>query len=207
MTKNGYKRISTEGEGQNVSFVSLLFFRWMNSVFKTGSERPLEENDFLPLSEENFTGMLTEQLETKWNKEITKCKSNGKRPKLWKSVLKMLSVKEGMLIIFTGILNSICSLLQPLLLGYLISTLISTPEPQKNYLLYSCALAMGINALIDCLSINHYFYRCELLSVRIRSSLKGLVYVKVSTNELQCSWSYRLPLTGKSPVRYIATKY
>ncbi|XP_078372054.1 ATP-binding cassette subfamily C member 4-like [Oculina patagonica] len=179
MARNGYKRITTEGEKENVSFVSRLFFQWMNSVFKTGSERALEEDDLLPLSEENFTCTLTEQLQTNWKEENTKCKESGKRPKLWKSVSKMLSVKEAMIIIFTRVLCSICLLLQPLLLGYLISALISTPEPQKNYLLYGCALAMGTNAFIRCLSMHQFDYRCELLSIRIRSSLKGLVYVKI----------------------------
>ena len=197
MARNGYKRISTEGETKNVSFVSLLFFQWMNNVFKTGNERTLEENDFLPLSEENSTGTLTEQLQTKWNKESRKCKLNGgKRPKLWKSVLKMLSVKEGIILTFTGALISISSLLQPLFLGYLISTIISTPEPQKNSYLYGCALAMGINAMINGVSMHHFFYRCDLLSIRSRSSVKGLVYVKVSTNLLAdgpavCSYEIR----------------
>ena len=181
MKRNGYKRIPIKGETENVSFVSLLFFQWMNSVFKTGSERALEEDDLLPLPKENFTCTLTEQLQINWNKESAKCKSNGERPKLWKSVLKMLSLKEGTIIFFTGNLHSICSLLQPLFLGYLISALISTPEPQKNYYLYGCALAMGITALINAVSMHQFYYRCELLSIRIRSALKGLVYLKVST--------------------------
>ena len=180
MAKNGYKRLFTEGEIENVSFVSLLLFQWMNSVFKTGSQRALEEKDFLPLSKNNFTSTLTEQLQAKWNNESEKCKSNGKRPKLWKCVSQMLLVKDAMAIIFTGFLFSICGLLQPLLLGYLISVLISTAEPQKNYYLYGCALAMGITAMINCLSMHQFFYRCELLGIRVRSCLKGLVYVKVS---------------------------
>ena len=184
MAKNRYKSISSKGETENVSFVSLLFFQWMNSVFKTGNERALEEDDFLPLPKETFTCTLTEQLQTNWNKESAKCRANGERPKLWKSVLKMLSLKEGIIIIFTGVLYSVCLLLQPLFLGYLISALISTPEPQKDYYLYGCALAMGITALFDGFGNNHFYYRCELLSIRIRSSLKGLVYVKVSSTEL-----------------------
>ena len=182
MGRDGYKRISTENGTQDISCVSLLFFQWINTVFKIGNERALEQDDFLPLSEENFTCALTEKLQTEWHKEIAKCKSCGIRPKLWKSVIKMLSLREGMLIIFTGMLYAICLLLQPLFLGYLISELISTTEPQKNYYLYGCALAMGINALISSLSMHQFYYRCELLSIRIRSSIKGLVYFKVSTN-------------------------
>ena len=184
MARNGYKRISTENDIENVSFVSLIFFQWMNSVFKTGNERPLEANDLLPLSEENCTSSLTERLQSEWRNENTKCKGNGKRPKLWKSVIKMVFVKDGMIIVFTGALYTIFNLLQPLFLGYLISALISA-EPQENYLFYGCALAMGINTLISSLSMHHMDYRSELLGVRISSALKGLVYLKVSTNKIE----------------------
>ena len=185
MTRNGYKRIRTGSETENVSFVSRLFFQRMNSVFKKGNERALEETDLLPLSEENFTRSLTEQLQTTWKKENTKCKSNGKRPKLWKSVLKMLSVREGMIISFTGALYVIGGLLQPLFLGYLISALISA-EPQGdygNYLLYGCALAMGIISIISCLSVHQFDYRNEVLGIRTSCALKGLIYHKVSRSK------------------------
>jgi ATP-binding cassette subfamily C (CFTR/MRP) protein 4 len=131
MARNGYKKISTNEDKEIVSFVSLLLFQWMNSIFKIGSERPLDENDFLPLSKENSASFLTDQLQANWNKETTKCNRNEKRPKLWKSVIKLPSVKDVMIIIFTGALNSISRLLQPVLLGYLISILISA-EPQKD---------------------------------------------------------------------------
>lgn len=180
MAKNGYKKISAGEKTDNVSFLSLLFFQWMNGVFKTGSERPLEESDFLPLPKENITSSLIEQLQANWDREKAKSKANGKKPKLWKSVIKMLSFKETMFLISTSGLYSLSRIVQPLFLGYLMSTLMS-PEPQKNYLLYGCALAMGVNALIGCLSMHHFDFRCELLSIRLSSALKGLVYLKVST--------------------------
>ena len=40
MAKNGYKKISSDGEETRAGFVSFLLFHWMNGVFKTGSERP-----------------------------------------------------------------------------------------------------------------------------------------------------------------------
>ena len=164
-----------------VTFVSSLFFQWINGVFKTGSERALDENDLLPLAEENSTSYVIDQLQTKWNEEMT----YGKKPKLWKSVIKMLSVRDITFLIFTITLGCISNLFQPLLLGKLIASLISA-KPQNNqqdnyYLLYSCALAMGINAVIGRLSMHQSSYRSELLSIKISSALKGLVYLKVST--------------------------
>ena len=179
MAKNGYKKIPADTDTEKVSFVCLLFFQWMNGVLKTGSERALEENDFLPLAKENTSCSVIEQLQAKWNKEETKCKGKNKKPKLWKSVMKMFSVKEVILIFLTGILYTLCRILEPLLLGYLITSLMSA-EPQSHYLLYGCALSMVINALIRSLNEHQFGYRCEVLGIRIGSALKGLVYHKVS---------------------------
>ena len=178
MTKNTYEKISSGEKQKKVSFLSLLFFQWMNSVFKIGSKRPLEQSDFLPLPKGNVSCSLIKQLQANWNNEIAKCKANGDRSKLWKSVMKMLSFKETMFIIFASTLYSMSRIIQPLFLGYLTSTLMST-EPQTNYLHYACAVAMGVNSLIGCLSMHHLDFRCELLSNRLSSALKGLVYLKV----------------------------
>jgi len=180
MAKNGYKKISSDAEREKDSLFSLLFFRWMNIVFKTGSERALEETDFLTLAKENTSCFLTEQLQTKWNKEKEKCKRNNKKPKLWKSVIMMVSVREVMVLISTCVLYTLCRILGPLLLGYLMASMMSS-EPQHKYLLYGCAVAIGINALIGSLSMHHFGYRCDVLGIRISSALKGLVYLKVRT--------------------------
>lgn len=179
MTRNGYEKISSDGKKQNVSLFSLLFFQWMNSVFKTGSKRPLQQSDFLPLPNGNIASSIIKQLKANWNNEIAECKANGRRPKLWKSVIKMLSFKESVFLVFTRILYSLCRIIQPLLLGYLMSSLMST-EPRANYVLYACALAMGVNALIGCVTMHHFDYKCELLGNRLSSALKGLIYLKVS---------------------------
>ena len=181
MATNDYKKIPIDDDAEKVGFVSLLLFQWMNSVFKTGSERALDENDFLPLSNKNATSSVTECLQTKWNHEITNSKGKEKKPKLWKSIFMMLSVKEVLFVVFIGFLYAIYCLLAPLFLGYLITILISR-EQQENKLFYGCALAvaMVINALVGCFAMHHLSYRCEVQGIRISSAIKGLVYKKVS---------------------------
>ena len=184
MARNGYNKISASEDKERVSFLSLLLFQWMNSIFKIGSERPLDENDFLPLSKEDSASFLTDQLQANWNKEKTKCNRNKNRPKLWRSVIKLISVKDVMIIGFTKALYSISQLLQPLLLGYFISILTSA-EPKKDNLLHVCTLALCINSVIGPLSMYHHDYRCELLGIKISCALKGLIYHKVSSNKLK----------------------
>ena len=186
MARNGYKKITDDADTKKASFVSLLFFQWMNIVFKTGSERALQKNDFLPLSKENTSSFVITRLRTKWEKEESKCKENGKEPKLWKIVLKMLSTKDVVLMVSTGAMFVLGRILQPLLLGYLITSLMSA-TPHHNYLVCGCALAIGFNELIGALSVHHLGYRCEVLSIRIVGALKGLVYHKVSTKGLMAT--------------------
>ena len=180
MARKGYKKISTGEDKEVIGYVSLPFFQWMNSVFKTGSERSLDQSDFLPLSKENSTCFLTDQLKANWNKEKTESATTGKKPKLWKSLLKILSVKDTIIIAIAGILYSISSLLQPLFIGYFVSTLMSA-ETEKRNLLYGCALALCVNSLIGSISMHQHDYTNELLGIRMSCALKGLVYMKVST--------------------------
>ena len=177
--KGGYRKISAD-EDKKVSFVSPLFFRWMNGVLKEGSQRPLDQNDFLPLSDENSGRFVTDKLRKSWESEKHHCKVNGKRPKLWKSVFDMLSAKDVIIILTGNILSTTSRLLFPLFLGYLVSKLMST-EAENTYQLYACALAMCLNGLIGGLGMHQQDYRCETLGIKIGSALRGLVYQKVGT--------------------------
>ena len=177
--KGGYWRISGD-EDKKVSFVSSLFFCWMNGVLKEGSQRPLDQNDFLPLSDENSGRFVTDKLRKSWESEKHHCKMNGKGPKLWKSVFHMLSAKDVIIILTGNILCTTSRLLFPLFLGYLVSKLMST-EAENTYQLYACALAMCLNGLIGGLGMHQQDYRCEILGIKIASALRGLVYQKVGT--------------------------
>ena len=177
--KSGYMKISGDKD-EKVSFVSSLFFRWMNEVLKKGSQRPLDQNDFLPLSDENSGRFVTDKLRKSWESEKHHSKMNGKRPKLWKSVFDVLSAKDVIIILTGNILCTTSRLLFPLFLGYLVSKLMSTEE-ENNYQLYTCALAMCLNGLIGGLGVHQQDYRCEILGIKIGSALRGLVYHKVGT--------------------------
>ena len=153
----------------------------MSSVFKTGKHRALEQSDFLPLSKENRTSFVTENIQENWRKEKRKCHETAReQPKLWKSVIRTISFREVMILICMGIFRSFLRIPQPLLLGYLISSLMST-EPRQKMFLYGCALVLGFSALMEKLSSQTLMYRCELLGITLSSALNGLVYHKVGT--------------------------
>ena len=181
MTNNNYRKITSTEHSGSVSFFSSLFFQWINILLKTGSERAVDENDLSPLKEENTAWFLTEELQAKWTEETANSKIQDVKPKLWKSVFKMLTAKDSVILITAGIIKTICRILQPLLLGYLLKSLMITRlQVEHNYFLYGCAFALGINELISSLSMHQFDYRCDVFGIRISRALKGLVYMKVN---------------------------
>ena len=184
MTKKTYRKIASSAHSENISFFSSLFFQWMNILMKTGSERAVDENDLLPLKEETTSWFLTKKLQAKWTEETADSQIYGVKPKLWKSILKMLTAKEKMIIISAMSVETLCHILQPLLLGHLVKSLL-TEELHNMYLLYSSAIALGINGVISSVAMHHANYQCELLGIKISSALKGLVYMKVMNKNVR----------------------
>ena len=190
MSTNGYKTVATDENDDvdepchptiltSTSFFSLLTLWWMNSIFQIGSRRPLNQSDFLPLHEKDRTIDLTERLQKKWNDHIEECTSkyaNGKKPKLWKCVLRMLPCTEIVYLMSFWLIESVCRVSQPLVLGLLLRLLSST---ERNHLLaYACCLLLALGGLST--ACTHFSaYRFELLGMRLSSALKGIVYLKV----------------------------
>ena len=187
MAPNGYKKISsTNNSAEKVGFVSFLSFQWMNDVMKTGSKRTLEEGDFVPLSNENTSQSATELLDKKWKEEIANSIRKKKTPKLWKSVLKMISYREAVFVVCCDVLFAIGSLLSPLLIGHLIFMLMSH---ETHHILHGCVLAtaMTVTTLVGTLGMQHSGYAGELMGIRLSNAVKGLVYNKVSTRRVTYS--------------------
>ena len=181
MESQEYKKLSTdEVEESRESFLSLLFFHQMSDVFKTGNKRNLDEKDFLPLLEEHTSFSTTKKLQKKWNSEITKSQESGRRPRLWRSIIKTITFREVATIIFAEALNFINRMIQPLLLAYLISALTSD-DHHYTLMTYGVAIAMGISPLIGSFGLHHRAYCSELFGIKVSSTLKGLVYIKVTT--------------------------
>ena len=151
---------------------------------KTGSERAVDENDLLPLKEETTSWFLTKKLQAKWTEETADSQIYDVKPKLWKSILKMLTAKEKMIIVSAMGVETLCHILQPLLLGYLVKSLM-TAELHNMYLLYGSAIALGINGVISSVAMHQADYHWEVLGIKISSALKGLVYMKVMNKNVR----------------------
>ena len=184
MVSQNYEKVpdtkrSPANPPKEAGLFSLWTFWWMNGVFRTGAKRPLEESDFLPLREEDETQRLTENIQKLWSCEKKKCAESGKKPRLWKSVLKAVSLRQWGLLLFTNLVDSTCRVLQPLLLGFLVSEMMTIRGDDRS-LLYVGAAAMLLNAVVKSQAMHQFSYHSYLLGMQLRAALKGVVYQKVS---------------------------
>ncbi|XP_015763251.1 PREDICTED: multidrug resistance-associated protein 4-like [Acropora digitifera] len=185
MSKRKYEPLTTEEEDgnvndssrSNISFLSELGICWMNSIFKIGSKRPLNESDFLPLRDEDRTRDITERLQEDWDHHVKECRSNGtKQPKLWKCLMRMISWGEIFYFMSFFFIQSIARVTQPLVLAWIIH-LLSSSGTQQSFTYVSCLLLSLSGLSSACTHFSNY--RFELLGMRLRSALKGIVYLKI----------------------------
>ncbi len=161
------------------SIFSLLTFSWISNVFEAGSKRPLQQSDFLDLEEDDETKQLIEELQKRWNHEVERSREKQREPRLWKIVLELLSPFDIFFVILTGLLDCIGRFTQPFLIGYFLSALMR-PDESHRYLLYGCAGLMMVTVIVRSLAMHQYDYKSLYLGMRLRSALKGIVYIKVS---------------------------
>ena len=163
---------------RRANLISFLLFWWTNDLFKTGNQRPLQQSDFWPLHEEDQTSLLTNQLQWQWSKDLDECNRTGKEPRLWKSAMKVLSCKDLCIICFAGLVDSVGRFLQPFFLGVFISTLMS--HAQDRGLLYVCAALMLLIVLMKSIAVHHSSFKLYVIGMRMKASLKGVIFKKVS---------------------------
>ena len=184
MPVKGYEKITgVEDNEQPIShplstanIFSVLTFSWMNSILRTGRERPLEQSDFLPLHENDRTRELTEHLKNQWDSDVDRSNKEGTKPKLWKCVLKIISLRDICVTWLLILLESVGRIMQPLLVGVLVHFLRTANEDRG--ILYLFAALMFSNGLLYLLSHSGDFY-LDLLGMKLRSALQGIIYHKV----------------------------
>ena len=185
MTKKGYSKVPRHGTADQhevhhplltANYLSIFTFWWMNDILRKGTKQPLDQSDFLPLHHQDRTRDITERLQKQWNSDLQKCNEEGTEPKLWKSVINIISFKEFCISWSLILLETIAQIMQPLLIGILVHLLRSGNANAVYF--YLCAGLMAFNGLLYMLS-NYSYFHLELLGMKLRSALQGLVYLKV----------------------------
>ena len=162
------------------NWLSIIFFWWMNDVFKLGNKRPLTEEDLFHLPEDYKAEVLVEEAERYWLEELKRSQSRGKKPRLWKAMVSLIPWKSGLVMIILKTLQSLSFVSLPVCLWLVLKTLNDGPNLDMKFAFIYVAL-LGLTSLIKALTTQHYDYLTELWGLKLKVALIGLVYKKVSS--------------------------
>ena len=162
------------------NWLSIIFFWWMNDVLKLGNKRPLTEEDLFNLPEDYKAEILVEEAERYWLEEIKKGQSKGKKPRLWKAMVRLIPWKSGLVMTILKTLETLSVVSLPLCLWLVLKTLNDGPDMDMKFACTHVAI-LGMTSLIKALTTYHYDYLTELWGLKLKVALIGLVYKKVSS--------------------------
>ncbi|KAL2258581.1 hypothetical protein VTK26DRAFT_8070 [Humicola hyalothermophila] len=161
-------------------FFSGLIFQWMAPLMSTGYKRPLEPNDIYSVNPDRAVDPLTERMRESFKRRT----ANGdKYPLLW--AMNETFFREFWIGGFCSLLSSICQVMSPFTLRYLIqfaadayfASMRGLPVPHIGT---GVGLAVGVTAMqvVQSLATNHFIYRGMLVGGMARASLISLIYEK-----------------------------
>ena len=145
---------------------------------RQGNKRALNGEDLFSLLKEDKSEKLVETLEKEWTREVEHCQVRGTRPRLWRTVLRIIPIKDYLLLVITRLLFAIFFDSTPVILYLFLRSLNKSSETEQKVMFLFAAL-LGLAAIMKSLCANHSFYIGNLWSIRIKVATVGLIYKKV----------------------------
>ena len=121
---------------------------------------------------------MTEKLELEWKNEIEIGRVRISKSRLRNAFLRALDKYLLSLIVLPANLESLCTMVQPVLLSFLIVEMsYNSPVDVGMLLVYSTPLC--VSCFIQALVSHQGSYAMFLMAVHVKASLIGIVYKKV----------------------------
>ena len=169
------------------SFFSQLTASWINDVLKLGSKQPLQEKHLLAVETSYQAERLVADLEREWLAEERAAEQNRTKPRLWKAMMKAIPSKDYVIALFLRIFYFIAFNLFPLIVWFFLKSISTSTEISYKSTL---PIIIGI-ALVTCvrtLSSNHGIFKMDIIAVKLKVAMTGLVYKKASKLFLSEIW-------------------
>ena len=168
---------------ESANIFSLLFFWWMNDTLKLGNQRPLQNEDLLPLQDGFKTEALVQTLEVAWCKEKNSSAHKSRRPRLWKAMFRMFSCKNYLIFGVVKLIHSVSNVLLPVMVWFFLSSLSENSNVNRGSTI-GHVVGICIMSLMKGISQHHSFFLGGIYGMQLRASVIGLVYKKVGSVNL-----------------------
>ncbi|KAF4111886.1 hypothetical protein G5714_006681 [Onychostoma macrolepis] len=173
------KKDAKSNPSATANLFSLIFFCWLNPLFRIGSKRRLEEDDMYNVLPEDGSKRLGEELQSYWDQEVEKATKELRKPKLTKAIIRCYWRSYTVLGVFTAI-EEVIKVIQPVFLGKLIMYF-ERYDPDNMAALYEAyGYAAGISLSTLGLALLHhlYFYHVQRAGMKIRIAMCHMIYRK-----------------------------
>ena len=172
---------SVQNPREAAGFFSLLTFSWINNVLKLGNKRPLEEKHLLPLEISFHAERLVGALEREWLAEERASEQNRTKPRLWKAMMRVIPYKDFITMVLLRILYSIAVNLLPLILWFFLRS-IATVSENSYASAMPFVICISVISVTRSISITHGVFKAELIGIKLKVALIGVIYKKVCNN-------------------------
>ena len=158
---------------------------WLDQTIERAKDGTLNEQNLGEVLDMKSTEETTDRLEDEWKREVEIASEAGKKPKLWKAVLR--SIDPGVIIrtCVYGILDSTGRILQAVSLSLILSELaLGSHTSLVSLCLY--ASSMTFFFLVEHMCRNEQYHHGVLTAIHIRAALTGLIQRKVGKGNETC---------------------
>ena len=184
-----YSKLTPEAEEATCKRKGNLFSRitvgWLDETIERAIDGTLNEQNLGEVLDMKSTEETTDRLEDEWKREVEIASEAGKRPKLWKAVVRSVDPSVIIRTCVYGILDSTGRILQAVSLSLILSELaLGSRASMVSLCLY--ASSMTFFFLIEHLCRNEQYHHGLLTAVHIRAALTGLIQRKVGNGNETC---------------------
>uniref|UniRef100_H2YL87 Uncharacterized protein n=1 Tax=Ciona savignyi TaxID=51511 RepID=H2YL87_CIOSA len=154
------------------------FYRWLNGFFTKGNKHDLKEEDMFQLLPDDRSEKLSYDLECHWKSELQRFSATGKKPSLFRAVLKTY-FWEWTFYLFLGFIEvtEVLRTTNPILLRWLLRYFeVNSDVTMASAYIY----ASGIFLILVILTFLHHvlFYYTQRLGWHLRAATCALMYQK-----------------------------
>lgn len=184
-----YSKLTPEAEQatckRKKNFFSRITVGWLDETIERAIDGTLNEQNLGEVLDMKSTEETTDRLEDEWKREVEIASEAGKRPKLWKAVVRSVDPSVIIRTCVYGILDSTGRILQAVSLSLILSELtLGSRASMVSLCLY--ASSMTFFFLIEHLCRNEQYHHGLLTAVHIRAALTGLIQRKVGNGNETC---------------------
>uniref|UniRef100_H2YL85 Uncharacterized protein n=1 Tax=Ciona savignyi TaxID=51511 RepID=H2YL85_CIOSA len=158
------------------NLLSFTTFWWLNGFFTKGNKHDLKEEDMFQLLPDDRSEKLSYDLECHWKSELQRFSATGKKPSLFRAVLKTY-FWEWTFYLFLGFIEEVLRTTNPILLRWLLRYFeVNSDVTMASAYIY----ASGIFLILVILTFLHHvlFYYTQRLGWHLRAATCALMYQK-----------------------------